>query len=121
MNDIIPRKEDYNQVCVWPATIVGAENAKDFEAQMLAKMGVRVQYLEEVVTKPDYDNTFDMNVVPGTGGRNDLIFAIHVEDIIKFAVPRFGVGIRWIEDVLDPINHNRHMYDCGRLDKYRNW
>jgi hypothetical protein len=60
-------------------------------------MGVRVQLLETILTKPDVG-------VPDTGGRCDIFLAIHEDDVAKFAVPRLGMGIRWLEDVVSKVN-----------------
>jgi len=90
--------QHYKQICVWPATLVGADQADDFQEFFLSEMGVRVQYLEEITTAPDMKNGYP---VEGTGGRNDVFFAVHDEDVMKFAIPRLNYGIRWLEDVLD--------------------
>lgn len=115
---IVERKPDFSQVCLWPGCLVGEKQIKAFEA-FFKEQGFRVQYLEEVLTYPDLDAGF--LPVPNTGGRNDVIFAIHSEDIPKFAVWRFTAGIRWIEDVLARHNHSCHMYDCDRLERYMTW
>ena len=91
----VTRKPDYVQVCVWSATVVGANNIEEFEQFFLDEMNTRVQYLEEIETGPDYK---DGRPVPDTGGRNDLFFAVHKDDVMNFAVPRLAMGIRWIED-----------------------
>jgi hypothetical protein len=90
------RLEHFNQVCVWPATFVGEENQDRFVEFFKKELGTRVQFLEEVKTAPDIA---DRHPVEGTGGRNDVIFAVHNDDVAKFAVPRLTYGIRWIEDV----------------------
>ncbi len=114
----VERKEGFSQVCVWPATVVGKENVEDFEKFMADEFkGTRVQYLEEIETFPNKDE-FCYNDVEGTGGRNDLFFAVHNEDISKFAVPRLVYGIRWIEDVLAKGNYSfypEHVFD------YKTW
>lgn len=106
------RKENFNQVCVWPATIVG-QKIEDFEKFMLENFGARIQYLEEIQTFPDKG-------VEESGGRNDVFFAVHDEDIPKFAVPRLAVGIKWIEDVLDKRNYRNRIYP-ERVFKYKTW
>lgn len=119
----VPRKEDFTQVCIWPATIVGAERVAEFEAWMLDEFHIRVQYLEEVTTLPNYGD-------PTTGGSNDVIFAVHKDDVAKFAVPRFAIGVRWVEDVLD--NEQRHNMERtpaipfysiypAHVKEYRTW
>lgn len=119
------RKEHYDQVCVWPGTLVTdpssdvplTEQIKVFE-ECMAKDGMRVQYLEEIKTRPDQYP--DKNEVPGTGGRNDLFFAMHKDDVGPNAVKRLAMGIRWIEDVLAPINYHSPIYP-QRVFDYRSW
>jgi hypothetical protein len=111
----VSRKEGFEQVCVWPGTLVGADSQAEFEAFVLAELGTRVQYLEEVATAPDYKNGFP---VEGTGGRNDVLFAVHNDDIAKFAVPRFQYGMRWLEDVYG--NGSGNLYP-ERIAEYQTW
>lgn len=99
-------KNDFTQLCVWPGTVLGDSTPKDLEDFFLNEMGVRVKYHTEVETLPDIENG---KAVPDTGGRNDLFFFIHTEDIPKFALQRFQFGIRWWEDVI-VYNDNRHLY-----------
>ena len=106
--------KEYNQLCVWPGVVVGEDQIKDFEDHF-KDLGFRVKYSEEVKTKPDVE---DGKVVDDTGGRNDLLFYIHDDDIGKFAVPRLGMGIRWWEDVVN-YNDNSHLYTEKILDKYK--
>ncbi len=88
----------FRQVCVWEGTIVG-DGIADFEKWGMEQFGCRLQYLEEIETYADET---------GPGGRHDLLFAVHDEDVRKFAVPRLAYGIRWIEDVYG--NGNGHLY-----------
>jgi hypothetical protein len=68
--------------------------------------------------------------MPGTGGRNDVVFAVHQDDIKTFAVPRLSIGVRWVEDVLD--NETRHNLEANparpfhsiypaHIKEYRTW
>jgi hypothetical protein len=102
----VERKEHFKIVCVWPGTLVEGKIA-EFEKFMMDEFGVRVQYLEEIKTNPDKKKGVP---VPDTGDRNDVFFAIHMEDVGKFAMPRFQYGIRWLEDVIAPYNHGAHLY-----------
>lgn len=113
----IKKKENYNQVCVWPGTIVGKDKIDDFEKFMLDNLNVRVQYLEEISTLPDKK---DGKNVEGTGGRTDVFFAVHDEDVGKFSIPRLSYGIRWIEDVLSKINYKNKIYP-KRVSEYKTW
>lgn len=122
MSENVERKENYNQVCIWPACIVtetqDLTEIKKFEEFMLENFKTRVQYLEEIKTFPDIDSSG--NPVPDTGNRNDLLFAVHDQDIPKFAIPRLSVGIRWIEDALASCNNSQHLYP-ERVWKYKGW
>lgn len=108
-------KEGFRQVCVWPATLVGADRVQEFEKFVLDEMGAKVQYLEEIQTAPDMRNGFP---VEGTGGRNDVFFAVHNDDVMKFAVPRFAYGMRWLEDVYG--NGHGDLYP-ERVAEYQCW
>lgn len=99
----------FNQLCVWPGTLVGKDQVKDFEKFMLEDVGARVKYETEIETLPTPDEE-------GTGGRNDVFFYIHDDDIMKFAVPRLSMGIRWWEDVLG--NGGGVLYKEEVLTKY---
>lgn len=101
--------ENFSQLCVWPATIVGQDEIKDFEEFFKDQMDVRVKYAEEVETLPTEGE-------PDTGGRNDVFFYVHDEDVEKFAIPRLRMGIRWWEDVLG--NGGGVLYTQEVLDKY---
>ena len=99
---------NYNQLCVWPATIVGEEKIQEFENFFKEEMGTRVKYKCEILTNPDLDGMG--NPIPETGGRNDVFFYVHDEDIMKFAVPRLQMGIRWWEDVISYNEGSEHLY-----------
>ena len=113
MSQNIPRNEKFTQVCVWPGTLVGQDKIKDFEEFMFNDLKTRVQYMEEIKTLPDEG-------VEGTGDRNDLFFAVHEEDVGKFAIPRLQMGIRWIEDVLAKCNYKDKIYP-RRVFEYCSW
>jgi hypothetical protein len=108
----VTRKPGFTQVCVWPGTMVGPDTATEFESWFLSEFGTRVQYMEEIKTKPDRPGDTE------TGGRNDCFFAVHNNDIGKFAVPRLQLGIRWIEDVFS--NGHGKLYPA-RVAKYKSW
>ena len=112
-------KPGYKQVCIWPSTILGGSTPEDFEKHF-EEQGFRVQYLETIETKPDIDSTG--RVLIGSGGRKDIFLAIHTDDVIKFALPRLAMGIRWIEDVTAEIN-NYHLNPIypERVLKYKSW
>lgn len=105
---MIKRKEGYNQVVIWPGMTLTKEQAVEFDSLMKDMLGFNIQYLETMETKPDIDS----NGVPisNTGGRHDIFFAIHVDDIPKFSLARLQHGMRWIEDVLADCNYRSHIY-----------
>jgi hypothetical protein len=115
VNTNIALNPGFTQVCVWPGTIVGADMVEQFTQFFQEEMGVRVQYLEEIVTGPDW---VDGQAVADTGGRNDCFFAVHSDDVGQFAVPRLSMGIRWLEDMYS----NRHgdLYPA-RVVEYMSW
>jgi hypothetical protein len=117
MKENAQKNEGFSQVCVWPATLVGEERAEEFEKYMMNKFETRIQYLEEIETFPD--TNLGENI-EGTGGRNDVFFAVHNDDIGKFAVPRLEYGIRWIEDVLSKDNYKDKIYPT-RVFEYKTW
>jgi hypothetical protein len=106
----------YTQLCVWPGTVLGDTTPEEFEAAMAEMFGgVRVQYHTEVLTLPDLDR--DGLPDPATGGRNDLFFYVHSEDIPAFAIPRLKAGIRWWEDMV-VYNDHRHLYSPEFLEQH---
>ena len=111
------KMSDYKQVCVWASTEVPEEQEKDFAPFMLKNYGVRVKFLEVVYTAPDFK---DGKPVEETGNRADCFFAIHMDDINKFAVPRLTMNppVRWVEDVYG--NGGGKLYPA-RIKKYCNW
>ena len=105
----------FNQLCVWPGCVVGEEEAQDFERFFLDEFGVKVKYLAEIKTKPDLDENGE--VVPDTGGRNDLFFYLHDDNVGGFAIQRLQMGIRWWEDVIK-YNDNSHLYPAEFIEQY---
>ena len=104
-------KGKFNQLCVWPGTVVGKDEITALEAFFKDEMGVTVKFETEVKTLPDKPGCTE------TGGRNDVFFYIADDDIGKFAVPRLSMGIRWYEDVLG--NGGGKLYPTEVLEKYK--
>ena len=88
----------YQTLVVWKNTIVGAKFALEFAKDFL-KRGFRVVYAEEYRTLPDIEDGIK---VQGTGGRNDLLFYVHAEDIEEFSVwlLQWCGEMSWFEDVM---------------------
>jgi hypothetical protein len=108
-------EKEFQQLCVWPGTIVGQDEIQAFEDWFKNELNVRVKYLTEIKTNPDVDKAG--NPEPGTGGRNDLMFYVHDEDVSGFAVPRLSMGIRWWEDVIK-YNDNSHLYPTEFIEQH---
>ena len=102
-----------SQLCVWPGTVVDADEEQDFIKWMKDQFGVVATPLNTIETKPDMK---DGEPVPGTGGRMDFVFAIRDQDVAHFAIPRLGTGISWFEDYLD---HSRAIVPDKSLEKIR--
>ncbi len=101
-NSNIKLNDNFKQVCVWPGTVVG-DGVEDFVSWIKNEFDVRVQYLEEIKTNKD---------------RNDLFFAVHNEDVIKFAMPKLQIGGRWLDDVY--FNNQGYLY-TERVVEYKCW
>ncbi len=100
-------QNQFTQLCVWPGTVLGDNTPQDLEDFFLKEMNTRIKYHTGVLTNPDLDK--NGNPIPDTGGRNDLFFYVHSDDIAHFAVPRLQMGIRWWEDVIK-YNDNSQLY-----------
>lgn len=107
--------EKYNQLCVWPATMLGDTTEQEFEEYFKENFNTRVKFEKEVLTNPDLDQYGQ--TIKGTGGRSDILFYVHDDDIQHFAIPRFKKGIRWWEDVVY-YNDGSYLYTKEVLDAY---
>lgn len=114
-NKLEVKENPFTQLCVWPGTLVGKEKIEEFTQFMSDNFyGTRIKYVEEVKTLPDVVNG---KVVPDTGGRNDVFFYVHTDDLSKFSITRLAYGIRWWEDVLG--NGGGNIYPDSILEKYQ--
>lgn len=113
----VVRKENFEQVCVWRGAPLGDHTGEDVE-RLFSEAGFRVQYLENVLTNPDYDELG--RPIPETGGRDDMLIAIHKDDLAKFTVARFQFHISWIEDVTSRINRGDRLYP-DYVKAYNSW
>ena len=111
-------KEGFSQVLMMHG-VDAPPSAKEFEDLIGSALnGARIQYLEQVLTEPDIDE--DGCRIEGTGGRSDLLFAVHNDDMgISLSLLRLQFGMRWIEDVIR-YNDNANLYPA-RLDGYCRW
>jgi hypothetical protein len=104
--------ENYKQLCVWPGCSLGDSSVEEFESWFKDELGVRIKYAEEVLTNPDPGETIEQS-----GGRSDLFFWLHDEDVAGWAIQRLQLGIRWWEDVIS-YNDNSYLYPQKIIDKY---
>jgi hypothetical protein len=109
-------EQGFNQLCVWPGCVVGKERIQDFEKYFLDEFGAKVKYLTEIVTNPDLDGAGE--VVPDTGGRNDLFFYLHDDNVNNFAIQRLQMGIRWWEDVIKYNDGSSHLYPTEFIEAH---
>ena len=110
-------KEKFKQLCVWQGINLPKEEYEDFVAFFGDELETRIKLAEVVLTNPDLDG--DGNPVPETGGRSDILFYVHDEDVAGFALKRLQLdgAPRWWEDVVS-YNNNSHLYNQEVLDKY---
>lgn len=106
--------DQFTQLCVWEGTSMGSSTAEEFEAFILNQFNTRVKFAEEVTTLPSLDESG--NAIPDTGGRTDLFFYAHSDDLGGFAIQRLQAGIRWWEDVIG--NGSGVLYTEEILEKY---
>lgn len=87
----------YNQlVC-----LQGITDDLEYLGRAISKhFDVRVQMADEYVTNPDST---------GDGGRRDVLFYVHDDDVQRFAIPMRSVGCRWWEDVLSNLRHHGNI------------
>lgn len=88
----------FEQAVLWPGVTGAAEDPEGLVAYLEEQFPTcRFKFIGQYLTLP---NRIDGVDVPGSGGRSDVVFAIHQDDIGKFAVPRFEYGMRWVDDVI---------------------
>ena len=109
-------KTVFNQLCVWQGVTLSEDQYEDFVDFFAESLNTRIQLMEVVLTNPDLD---DGEPIPETGGRSDILFYVHDEDIEHFAIARLQLdgAPRWWEDVVS-YNDNSHLYDQEVLDRY---
>lgn len=89
----------FSQVVQWPGTVVQSHEHDDFIAFIDEQFnGTRAQFIGCFKTLPSrHENGV---IEEGTGGRIDAYFAVHEDDIGKFAVARLAFGMRWVDDAI---------------------
>jgi hypothetical protein len=95
--------ENFEQVCV----VTGIEDSLEDLAKLIPEtFDIRICMLDEFKTKKG---------MGGEGGRRDVLFAVHCDDIQKFAVARLDYGISWWEDYL---RNSRQIIPAAVKNKY---
>lgn len=106
--------ENFKQLCVWHGVTIEDGEEQDFVKYFEENFEVRVKFAEMTITNSSMERNEE-------GGRPDILFYIHDDDVLKFAEPRLEVGIRWWEDVVF-YNDNAYLYSDDILEKYSvNW
>ena len=105
---------EFKQLCVWPGTTCGEEKEEELVDWFKSEFNARIKYEGCMITSPDKDEYG--KPVKNTGGRSDLFFYVHNNDISHFAVPRLSLGVRWWEDVI--LNGSHLVYSNDVLEKY---
>ena len=103
-------------VCVWPGTLVGQEDVEVFNSTMSEQLGVKITYLEEVVTNPNPGETLEES-----GGRNDVFFEMDEDDLDEVTLPFMMMDIFPImnvdEELMNKMNETK-LYPQEVIDKY---
>lgn len=102
--------DDFKQLCVIQGCKLGESTEDDFINIFKKDFGVRVKFCEEVITNGSKERNEE-------GGRTDIFFYIHDDDILDFAFKRIAFGVRWWEDVV-VYNDGAYLYPQAILDKY---
>ena len=106
------RKPGFTQVYVWPGTLLPESDISKFIDWLSSQFGVRGQYLETIVTLPrDEDG-------PESGGRHDVFFSVHDDDLPQFSVPRLEWGIFHVESIFLNLGHKAYP---ERIKGYASW
>ena len=88
------RSENYSQLMVWEGTLIDESEYADFQEFIASEIGSKnpVKIIGTVKTLRGYG---------GPGGRSDMFFIVHNDDINRFAIGKMKIRLRWYEDVLD--------------------
>ena len=110
-------QNNFTQLCVWQGTVLGEKKKQEFIDWIKEEFDCRATYECEVKTLPSLDE--NRSPIKDTGGRNDLFFYIHTDDIPKFAGKRIAYSIRWWEDVVVYNVDGADLYTSEFKEKYK--
>ena len=82
------KQPNYDQLCVLRGVTDELDELKPLLEQ---EFNIRVLMAEAFETLPDNS---------GPGGRREVLFWVHNDDVMRFAIPRLQYGISWWEDYL---------------------
>lgn len=91
----------FTQLCVWEGTTLGKGTHHDLARFILEELGAQIKFDSVQLTLPTPGD-------PESGGRSDIFFYMHSEDVGKCAMLRLQYGIRWWEDVIS--NGGGYLY-----------
>ncbi len=122
MSNCVELNEGFKQVCMFLGIDCDFEDIeKEFCEFMLESFDIRTQYLELSVSKPTVQRGKELE---NTGGRLDVVFAIHTDDIEKLAAIKMAtnnqIPLKWIEDVMNPNNSYAETLS-EHLNGYCSW
>ena len=108
--DPLKRGPGYTQMLVWPGTTFTYGDLASFQEMLQEAFGVSMpaRVVGTVETRPTPGE-------PGTGGRVDLCFVLHDDDVAKLVLTRMQFGIKWLEDVH---SNSAWLYPSWFWDKY---
>jgi hypothetical protein len=93
---------EYRQIICWEGTELGVDDETSFISFVKDELALQhdVRVIGNVKTLPGRN---------GPGGRIDLFFIIHNDDVIRAATRRLKFGMRWMNDC---IAENKNMSKC---------
>jgi hypothetical protein len=102
---------EYQQIVCWEGTELGVDEEAMFVTFVQEELALQhdVQVIGTVKTLPGRN---------GPGGRIDLFFFIHNDDVPRAATRRLKFGMRWINDCIAPENGGPGIYPPAFLRAY---
>lgn len=109
-------KKNYPQVCIWEGINPENFSFKWFTDKMKKDFDVRIICLEVIETRPEIRSA---RVVEGTGGRFDLFFSVHKQDVDSFNEPKTQYTMKWVDDEISPAENYKYQPYPERVKRYR--
>ena len=102
---------EYRQIVCWEGTELGVDDEAMFVDFVQGELALQhdVRVIGTVETLPGRN---------GPGGRIDLFFIIHDDDVMRAATRRLKFGMRWISDCIAPENGGPGIYPPAFLRAY---